>query len=100
LFFLPKKAPDLGALYLGFFMQRITIQLFGITRDITGQHQLELGLEAGLTSESLLRQLCQQYPALGRLSSLVVAINEEYALPDQLIQPGDTLALIPPVAGG
>jgi molybdopterin synthase sulfur carrier subunit len=30
----------------------------------------------------------------------MVAVNEEYAEPDDVIKSGDTVALIPPVSGG
>ena len=30
----------------------------------------------------------------------MIAINEEYAVDGDLIQPGDVVALIPPVSGG
>ncbi len=34
------------------------------------------------------------------LAGSMVAVNDEYATPDVILNPGDTLAFIPPVAGG
>jgi MoaE-MoaD fusion protein len=34
------------------------------------------------------------------LAGSMVAVNDEYATPDVVLNPGDTLAFIPPVAGG
>lgn len=48
-----------------------------------------------------LRQtLSETYPAMRALSSLMIAVNQEYAPDDKVIQPGDDVALIPPVSGG
>ncbi|EEM84093.1 Molybdopterin converting factor (Subunit 1) [Bacillus thuringiensis serovar huazhongensis BGSC 4BD1] len=33
-------------------------------------------------------------------SEIMVAINEEYANEDDIIQTGDVIAMIPPVSGG
>ncbi|WP_186576397.1 molybdopterin converting factor subunit 1 [Aquibacillus kalidii] len=37
---------------------------------------------------------------LSQMDQVMVAINEEYALEDDIIKSGDTVALIPPVSGG
>ena len=34
------------------------------------------------------------------LDNVMVAINEEYAMDQDVIQSGDTVAFIPPVSGG
>ena len=38
--------------------------------------------------------------ALSDLSVIRVAINQEFARPDDPVQPGDEVALFPPVTGG
>ena len=45
-------------------------------------------------------QLETAYPKLHELSSYMVAVNNEYALPNLLLKPGDEVAIIPPVSGG
>lgn len=78
----------------------VTIRLFAAAADAAGQRRVE-GDWAGLTPPQLLQTLQKTYPGLGRLgSALAVAINREYATPDQIIQDGDEVALIPPVSGG
>ena len=41
-----------------------------------------------------------QYPVLGELTSFAVAVNNEYAGPEQQLREHDEIALIPPVSGG
>ncbi|MGB8839945.1 MAG: molybdopterin converting factor subunit 1 [Aliidongia sp.] len=38
--------------------------------------------------------------ALADLTIVKVAVNQEYASPDQILAPGDEVALFPPVTGG
>ncbi|GAB3263765.1 molybdopterin converting factor subunit 1 [Larkinella harenae] len=78
----------------------VSVQLFGITREIVGASALTVDLPATGQVGGLLAQLKEQYPALTGLRSLLVAVNGEYAEIDQLIHPNDEIALIPPVSGG
>ena len=80
---------------------RLNILLFGITKDIIGSQTLELEVASNTyTVADLLENLSEQYPSLQKLSSLLVAVNEEYAQPTTVIQADDEIALIPPVSGG
>ncbi|GAA4381018.1 molybdopterin converting factor subunit 1 [Hymenobacter koreensis] len=78
----------------------LAIALFGITREIVGSSTLQLDVPAGQSVAELLAQLQRTYPALGQLSSLAVAVNNEYAQPDARLHERDEIALIPPVSGG
>jgi molybdopterin converting factor subunit 1 len=79
---------------------KVNIQLFGITRDIVGQNQYSLSLNESATVADLLQQLKQEFPEFNRLTSLLVAINSEYADNQVVINSNDEVALIPPVSGG
>ena len=78
----------------------LKVALFGITRDIVGTSVIELPTPAPTTVGQLLAEMRRQYPALGELRSCAVAVNNEYAAPDQALHTTDEIALIPPVAGG
>ncbi|KAA9327544.1 MoaD/ThiS family protein [Hymenobacter busanensis] len=78
----------------------LSIALFGITREIVGSSVLQLDVPEGQSVDGLLTQLRQHYPALGQLSSLAVAVNNEYAEPTDRLHERDDVALIPPVSGG
>ncbi|WP_345950363.1 molybdopterin converting factor subunit 1 [Mucilaginibacter sp. PAMB04274] len=77
------------------------VLLFGITREITGQSRLTIPADAGIgTVKALKNWLAQQYPAMQGLTSLAVAVDSEYASDEDLINPDQEIALIPPVSGG
>jgi molybdopterin synthase sulfur carrier subunit len=79
----------------------LKILLFGITREITGQSRLTVPTEEGIiTVKALKAWLGQQYPAMKGLTSLAVAVNNEYAQDDDILNPEHEIALIPPVSGG
>lgn len=77
----------------------IRIKLFGIARDIIGGSTLEVDNNIGNVAD-LLEFLRSEYPAFSKLSSLLVAVNEEYAEMDKQLTVNDEVALIPPVSGG
>lgn len=77
---------------------KVTIAAYGIAREITGQ-RTEVDVQHGTVGE-LRKVLLASYPALGNLSSLMVAVNQEYASDDLVLKPGDEVVLIPPVSGG
>lgn len=76
----------------------MTILLFAQLREVMGSSALELDIKA-LTVSELLEHLAECYPQMP-LQHVMVAVNEELAGSDDLIQPGDTVALLPPVSGG
>ncbi|MFC5850073.1 molybdopterin converting factor subunit 1 [Deinococcus petrolearius] len=63
-----------------------------------GQGELTLDAPAGVT----VRQLATQIEAAHGLSlrGCMVAVNETYATPEQVVEAGDEVAFLPPVAGG
>ncbi|WP_172193727.1 MULTISPECIES: molybdopterin converting factor subunit 1 [Saccharibacillus] len=76
----------------------ITLYYFAGLREATGTAQEQAELE-GRTVDELLDWVRHKYPHLS-LDAVRVAVNEEYALPDDRLRSGDTAALIPPVSGG
>lgn len=78
----------------------VSVLLFGITRDLTGQSAVSVPFSEGASVGNLLDQLHQNYPALAGIRSLLVAVNGEYAESDQALHQHDEIALIPPVSGG
>jgi molybdopterin synthase catalytic subunit len=65
-------------------------------RERAGQSRLTLDLPEG----ARVRDALDELSSLAEGLPLVMAVNREYATPDQSLDAGDELALIPPVSGG
>lgn len=74
----------------------VTVRLFATLRERAGTSELTLELPDGARVRDALGAL--EHLAEGL--PLVMAVNREYADEDQVLDPGDELALIPPVSGG
>jgi len=79
---------------------QVKIALFGITKEIIGSSQLDYQLEEQADVNQLLHCLKTDYPGLQKLTSLLIAVNDDYATADQKLTARDEIALIPPVCGG
>ena len=77
------------------------IQLFGISKDITGQKELEIPKELSInTVLDLKKWVLKTYPKMGNLSSFAIAVDLEYADDTLSLKNAKEVALIPPVSGG
>jgi molybdopterin converting factor small subunit len=55
----------------------------------------------GASVNDLTDSVRQRFPRLAPPEvKIVVAVNAEYAEPEQVLRPGDDVCLIPPVSGG
>jgi molybdopterin converting factor subunit 1 len=78
----------------------VTVFFFGAARDIVGQTEIKLSLQA-TNAATALEELLEKFPELRRFGrSLLFAVNQKYAQPDREIKDGDELAVFPPVSGG
>lgn len=74
----------------------VRVRLFAALRERAGSDEIELELpEGALVSDALERM----GGLIGDMKT-VLAVNREYAPAHATLQPGDELALIPPVSGG
>lgn len=80
----------------------LTVKLFATLKDKAQASQLALELtQAQPRVSDLLSEIVVQKPALApSMKSVLVAVNNEYAFPDQPLAPHDEIALFPPVSGG
>lgn len=79
---------------------KLIIRLFGIVREIVGKSELEVALKEGSTAQDLLVFFKENYTELHDLTSLLVAVNQEYVAMDTVLKSSDQIVLIPPVSGG
>lgn len=76
----------------------IKVLLFAHLQEQVGQEMIIVEKDS-LTVKQLRDFLCDTY-SLGSMENVMVAVNEEYALDNDNVQAGDTVAFIPPVSGG
>ena len=74
----------------------VTVRLFAMLRERAGVPELTLELPEGARVRDALASL----EGIAEGIPLVMAVNREYADAEQALDPGDELALIPPVSGG
>jgi len=74
----------------------VTIRLFAILRERAGAREVTLELPDGARVADAIGALSEVAAGL----PLVMAVNREYAPEDRVLEPGDELALVPPVSGG
>ena len=80
---------------------RVTLLYFAVVREIVGHARETRELSPGTTVGQLLELVSTDHPNIARMRpSLMFMVNEEYAAPEQEVQDGDEIALIPPVSGG
>jgi MoaE-MoaD fusion protein len=74
----------------------VTVRLFAMLRERAGTPEVTLELPEGARVSDALESL----QGLATGIPLVMAVNREYADAERVLDPGDELALIPPVSGG
>jgi MoaE-MoaD fusion protein len=75
---------------------KVTVRLFAMLRERAGASAVTLELPEG----ARVRDALDSLSGLADGVPLVMAVNREYASEEQVLDPGDELALIPPVSGG
>jgi molybdopterin converting factor subunit 1 len=78
----------------------IYILFFGITSDFVGKSKLSYTIDQKSTVKNLKKELTNLYPNLSNIKEFAIAVNEEYAEDDLILNDGDVVAIIPPVSGG
>ena len=81
---------------------RVRLLLFGAAREAAATDEAVLDLGERATAREAFERALTDYPSLRRFrSSLLVAVNQEYARDLEVeLKDGDEIALFPPVSGG
>ena len=80
---------------------KVHVRLFALARQRAGRPEVVVELPEPATVADLKRSLVEALPELAPLaSSLMIAVDSEYAGDDQVVAPGSEIAVIPPVSGG
>jgi molybdopterin synthase sulfur carrier subunit len=80
----------------------IRILFFGGLRETLACDETQLAITAPVSIHDIVLQLVQRGDAWQALTKqrLLCALNQQMARSDTLVNPGDELALFPPVTGG
>ena len=79
----------------------LLVRFFALYRERAGRNACEINVPDGATVADLTLEVRRQFPMLAPSEvRMVVAVNAEYADPDQRLYANDEVCLIPPVSGG
>ena len=79
----------------------VRVLFFGMLKDLVGKSEDSIDLPDGASVRDVLAHYGSRVPRFSEsLSSLAVAVNQQYAGPDTALKPSDEVALLPPVSGG
>ena len=79
----------------------VHVLLFASLRDRAGTGTVDLEVPEAATVQTAIASLTERFPALqDRLGRVMYAVNQQYSDRTTILEPGDELALIPPVSGG
>ena len=79
----------------------LTVRLFALYRERAGTKEFSLEIPGGSTVAELTDAVRERFPMLAPPGvKIVVAVNADYAEPEDVLHSGDEVCLIPPVSGG
>ena len=79
---------------------KVSVLLFARYREAAGTPAIEIEVPDPATLRSVWDAVRHQVPALGGEERPLLACNRAYARPETVVQPGDEVAVFPPVSGG
>jgi molybdopterin converting factor subunit 1 len=95
-----RKSKWRSDVHFGASTMTITVLLFASYADALGRPRIEVPLAVGATVAQMVASVRAAGDPARLPSRPLVAVNQEYASYDRILEPGDEVALIPPVAGG
>lgn len=82
-------------------MIKLELQLFAAAKAEAGTSIVSLELDDSATVADMRQRLVDLHPNLKSMTNiLLVAVNNEYAADDRILQESDRVACFPPVSGG
>ena len=79
----------------------VRVKFYAQLREIVGNHELELEVPLGATVRELLEKIYSQKPALrAHDKSILIGAGLEFVDRNYRLNPGEQIAIMPPVQGG
>jgi molybdopterin converting factor small subunit len=79
---------------------QLKLVAYGIAKDILKAKEMPWPITDNYSIATLKQDLLKAYPALGSLTKLSFAVDEEYRDDLYSLKAGDEVVIIPPVSGG
>jgi molybdopterin converting factor small subunit len=80
---------------------KVRVQFYAQLRELIGVNELDLEIPQGATVRELLEKIYAQKPALrGHDKSILVGAGLEFVDRNYKLNPGEGIAIMPPVQGG
>lgn len=80
---------------------KIRVQFYAQLRDLVGVNQFDIELAEGATVRELLKKIYSQLPALrAHDKSILISSGVEFVDRNYKLNPGEEIAIMPPVQGG
>jgi len=80
---------------------KVRVQFYAQLRDLVGVRELDLELPEAATVRELLEQVYAGYPALrAHDKSILIGAGLEFVDRNYKVNPGEEIAIMPPVQGG
>jgi molybdopterin converting factor small subunit len=80
---------------------KIHVQFYAQLRDLVGMRELDLDIAEGATVHDLLQEVYAQQPALRpHDKSILIGAGLEFVDRNYQLNPGEEIAIMPPVQGG
>jgi len=79
----------------------VRVQFYAQLRDLVGRREMDVDVAQGSTVRDLLEQIYAQQPKLRQHDkSILIGAGVEFVDRNYKLQPGDEIAIMPPVQGG
>ena len=80
---------------------KVSVQFFAAAKDAAGTDRTDVSLTGEITVQNLRDELCRCFPKLQPYySTLLFAVDNQYAQNETVIQADQDVACFPPVSGG
>ena len=80
---------------------KVRVQFYAQLRELIGVHELEFELQQGANVRQLLEEIYAQKPALrAHDKSILIGAGLEFVDRNYKVNPGEEIAIMPPVQGG
>ena len=79
---------------------KVKVLFFGIAKDISEANSIDLELKKDSNVFDFIQIIKERYSGFSSINDFTIAVNEEYAKNDIILNESDIVAIIPPVSGG